>query len=583
MTLPFELNESADGFSLEIALERESMNTLDLKCSANSIRIDIGDKTMLQVPLPKEIATDQVNAKYNKKKSQLVITLPFANKADAPMEDANTGGADKKAKTVHTPEPKPAATPPAEPTPTPEPAVEKTWEEHKAEGNKFYSGKEYRKAIECYTRAIGASPSPAAALYGNRSAAHLMILQFSECVRDCKKAIEVDANYLKGYGRCAKAYASMGSVASAEEWYALAKEKDAANGATYNQELQAVTMCKRRMERCEGKLAEGQHATALSLADGCLEAFPDAVGYHVLRVRCLLGMKKHDEAFSRMTSLLRADSTQPVLLFWRGNVLYHMGDFAQAVVHFQQAIRGDPDNKEYVKQIKMAKQIVALKGSAERKVASGQPEEAVKEFSSCLEVDPANTTLRCQLLLGRAEAHSKNKSHQMSINDCGAALRLDSSCVAALVRRAASYQAMGEIPQLEQACQDLEMAVRMTDGDREMQGKLRQAKGMLKNAKRKDLYKILGVSRDADETGMKKAYRKSALKWHPDRHSCKTEEEKATAEAMFKDVNEAFGILSDPEKRKMYDEGGDIDEIEQGRGGGGGGAGAAHMQQCQQQ
>ena len=55
--------------------------------------------------------------------------------------------------------------------------------------------------------------------------------------------------------------------------------------------------------------------------------------------------------------------------------------------------------------------------------------------------------------------------------------------------------------------------------------KLHHAKLELKKSKRKDYYKILQVEKDADEKAMKKAYRKSALMWHPDKHSNDTEDE----------------------------------------------------------
>jgi DnaJ-class molecular chaperone len=67
--------------------------------------------------------------------------------------------------------------------------------------------------------------------------------------------------------------------------------------------------------------------------------------------------------------------------------------------------------------------------------------------------------------------------------------------------------------------------------------------------KYEDYYEILGVARDASPEQIKKAYRKLALQWHPDRHR----EEKAAAEAQFKRVSEAYEVLSDPDKRKKYD------------------------------
>ncbi|MGC8571833.1 MAG: molecular chaperone DnaJ [Candidatus Micrarchaeia archaeon] len=63
----------------------------------------------------------------------------------------------------------------------------------------------------------------------------------------------------------------------------------------------------------------------------------------------------------------------------------------------------------------------------------------------------------------------------------------------------------------------------------------------------KDYYKILGVKRDASIDEIKRKYRELALKYHPDRNKDKDSEEK------FKEINEAYAVLSDPEKRKNYD------------------------------
>ncbi|MBD3260409.1 MAG: DnaJ domain-containing protein, partial [Candidatus Altiarchaeales archaeon] len=65
----------------------------------------------------------------------------------------------------------------------------------------------------------------------------------------------------------------------------------------------------------------------------------------------------------------------------------------------------------------------------------------------------------------------------------------------------------------------------------------------------KDYYEILGIARQADGKTIKAAYRKLAQKWHPDRNPENVEE----AEEKFKEISEAYSVLSDPEKKKMYD------------------------------
>src|SRR5688500_15073930 len=65
----------------------------------------------------------------------------------------------------------------------------------------------------------------------------------------------------------------------------------------------------------------------------------------------------------------------------------------------------------------------------------------------------------------------------------------------------------------------------------------------------KDYYAVLGLSRDASAADIKKAFRKLAREYHPD-----VAKDKKAAEAKFKEINEAHEVLSDPEKRRKYDE-----------------------------
>jgi curved DNA-binding protein len=73
----------------------------------------------------------------------------------------------------------------------------------------------------------------------------------------------------------------------------------------------------------------------------------------------------------------------------------------------------------------------------------------------------------------------------------------------------------------------------------------------------KDYYDVLGVSRSATDADIKKAYRRLAMKYHPDRNPGKEKE----ATEKFKEINEAYGVLGDPEKRQQYDQYGTVGNL----------------------
>jgi molecular chaperone DnaJ len=82
----------------------------------------------------------------------------------------------------------------------------------------------------------------------------------------------------------------------------------------------------------------------------------------------------------------------------------------------------------------------------------------------------------------------------------------------------------------------------------------------------RDYYEVLGVDKGADEAKIKKAYKRLAMKYHPDRNG----DDKAGAEKKFKEVRKAYDVISNPQKRSTYDQFGHAG-VEQGAGGFGGG------------
>ena len=150
-----------------------------------------------------------------------------------------------------------------------------------------------------------------------------------------------------------------------------------------------------------------------------------------------------------------------------------------------------------------------------------------------------------------------------TLNIC---LKMNPDYAKALVKRGEVYQNLEE---WEEAVSDFGAAAAIDAAGFQVQQKLKFAQSKAKAARKKDYYKILNVEKKADEKTIKKAYRKLALQWHPDKNN-ETPEQHKRAEKMFKEINEAWAVLSDPNKRQQHDMGMSMDDMQGGGGMGGG-------------
>jgi len=109
----------------------------------------------------------------------------------------------------------------------------------------------------------------------------------------------------------------------------------------------------------------------------------------------------------------------------------------------------------------------------------------------------------------------------------------------------------------DDAIKDYQEAQKLDSVKFDMTENIQKAKAAAKRSKKKDYYAILEIKQDATEEDVKKSYKKLALKWHPDR--VHDPELRPKAEQMFKDISEAYQVLTDKDKRRKYDLGQDLD------------------------
>ncbi len=149
-------------------------------------------------------------------------------------------------------------------------------------------------------------------------------------------------------------------------------------------------------------------------------------------------------------------------------------------------------------------------------------------------------------MFNRACAYHKLGQIDKALEDLNNAIKLNKEYTKAYFKRA---DILLQLEKYQEAIAELSKVKEFAPQTPGLKERIRSAQLELKKSKRKNYYKILGIEKTADEGEIKKAYRKKAIEWHPDKHNTESEEEVKKAEAMFKDIGEAYAILSDPQKK----------------------------------
>ncbi|KAK9509913.1 hypothetical protein O3M35_004802 [Rhynocoris fuscipes] len=434
-------------------------------------------------------------------------------------------------------------------------------EAKKEMGNQQYKIKQYAKALGYYTEAIELSPDNSS-YYGNRSACLMMLGRYNEALEDAIKSITLDNKFVKGWVRAAKCYLAVGDISRAESAICKVRELEPANNALH-MEIMNLEALKRYNDDANKAYAAKEYRTVVFNLDRALEIATACAKFKVLKAECLARLGRYQEAQELANDVLSSDKQNADAILVRGMCLYYQDNVERAFTHFQHVLKLAPDHTKAMDIYKKAKALKQKKEEGNEAFKANKNAEAYQLYSEALSIDPNNTSTNAKLYFNRATVSSKLGRLNEAVSDCTAALKLDPNYIKALLRRAKCYM---DLQQYEEAVQDYEKAAKM-DKSRDIRKLLSDAKLELKKSQRKDYYKILGVDKTASTEDIKKAYRKRALVHHPDRHANASEGEKKEQEKKFKEVGEAYGVLSDPQKRARYDNGQDLEELSSGMSG----------------
>mmetsp|Transcript_124518 Transcript_124518/g.265462 ORF Transcript_124518/g.265462 Transcript_124518/m.265462 type:complete len:693 (+) Transcript_124518:79-2157(+) len=445
----------------------------------------------------------------------------------------------------------------------------------KAMGTSKYKAGAYREALAEYQRALELLPSDdserRAPLLGNVAAAYLMLKRAEDCCAVCEQSLELDPTNSKVRARLATAQVAQGDFRAARTTLGGEAVLAAGGDATLANAWRQIDEWEGLLSNADSALAGGEPAKALGLyADLETKALFSCPALALKLGRCYLDLKNYPRVLNATQQVLRANPRNIDALILRAEALYRNN--AQGVETAQwcdaleqgqkllkEALSFDPDHAGAQGMRKRLRLLCTKHGELKEAFNNREFEKAQEILDTMIESSQDNPVLLAGLYLERARAGVRLKDWRAVLRDVGQCTYRNHELVQAYIFRSQAFQALDRH---EDAVKELE-GVFQWHREQSVYDKLQEAKFLLRKHKRVNYYEMLGVPSIASQMEIKKAYRERASEWHPDKKGHLDEEARKNAEEMFKKIGEAYEVLTDAQKKELYDKGHDLQGIEE--------------------
>lgn len=511
-------------------------------------------------------------------------------------------------------------------------ATEQACEKWRLRGNQAYANGDFPKAEDCYSRGASiVSPNETSEscirasmlCYSNRAATRMAVGRMREALADCKRAMAIDPNFLRVQIRAASCHLSLGETEEAVALFkgCLRPVKDIIAGEATEglRKAQEVSECRDQAAELLDKRNPGDATNALRIVDEALLISPHSERLLELKALALLILRKYEEVIQvceqsldsaernycfvdNDNQLCNEDSLEcpgqfPAKLWrWRmcAKAHFHLGRLEESLdlllkyeeINSTVQKYGIESMESLTSFTATIRDLLRHKAAGNKAFQEGKHAEAVEHYTAALACNGESRPFSAVCFCNRAAASQALGYIADAIADCSRAIALDPNYAKAISRRATLHESVRDYGQ---ATIDLQKLITLLESQQRSKTSqpgrlgslststqdLRQARERLAKAEEEmkkeiplDHYLILGVEASSTAAEIKKAYRKAALRHHPDKagqFSVRSdsgddgywnevgEEVRRDAERLFKMIGEAYAILSDPGKRMRYD------------------------------
>uniref|UniRef100_A0A7N1A778 J domain-containing protein n=1 Tax=Kalanchoe fedtschenkoi TaxID=63787 RepID=A0A7N1A778_KALFE len=509
--------------------------------------------------------------------------------------------------------------------------AQESCEKWRLRGNQAYASENFSRAEEYYTNGVNSIPEAEKSkaclrvlmlCYSNRAATRMALGKVREALEDCLFASAIDPSFLKVQLRAANCYLALGEIDEASHYF----KKLLQTGAGVDQKILAEASeglrKVQKVSKCINQSAELLLGGSFSDSDTFLQAVDEALltspyceKLLETKAEALLKLRKYEEVIQLSEQSLASaeincrtlvggtrlsNQDDPVISehyyfrLWRYRVIvkscFQLGKLEQAVELLEKEA-SRIGNKILESSIPLActiRELVRLKVAGNDAFQLGKYEEAVEHYSVALAKNPGSCPFAAVCYCNRAAAYKSLNQIADAISDCSLAMALDSNYTKAISRRASLFEVIRDYDQAAKDLRRLVSKLKKKLGEKKnisgisdrstnlsLANDMREAEVRLSEMEeeaRKDVpinfYLILGVEPLATPSEIRKAYRKCALKHHPDKAgqflgkndvgddvlwNKITDEVQRDMDRLFKMIGEAYAVLSDSSKRSRYD------------------------------
>jgi len=348
-----------------------------------------------------------------------------------------------------------------------------------------------------------------------------------------------------------------GDFKGAEDDYHFVVKEDASNSEA-RAKIETIVSVVTDLDRARTLMDRHDFGNAIELLNRGLEVCPWSTELHELRSECFLSMGDVTKAINDINALSKLIPDNTKAYYKLSELHYTLGDADSSINNIRECLKLDPDHKMCSTLYKKLKKLVKLIERMKKSSDEQRFDECVNAAKQIIESDRDAANFKHKAESFICSCNSKAKNSKEAIEACTNLLRQFANDVEALLNRAQAYFVE---ERLEEAQHDCSKALESEDSQRTREC-LERAQKLIKQSKKRDYYKILGVKRSASKKDIIKAYRKQAQEWHPDKFSDPVEKE--AAQKKFIDIAAAKEVLTDADKRAKFDNGEDpLDAEEQ--------------------